>query len=518
MALEKYSFKVNNNRSKWCFGFVLFLLAIARFYTTTIDSMAIETATTTIIAENRTIIDYSTIPPQQQQTILLVHYHKTGSVLTAQYGLGLREASKTNCKKTTTNTTEILITNLALLLPEKRNKRSIFPKKRTHDPMTGCPAMQHGLPKYPVATCDAWHQPEQQEELLPNRVYVIKLTAPDFLCHLGTHQDVLLLESKNSNDVGNSIPNNPQTKIVHFVRDPLDMAVSNYLYHSQDPTPEPWVFDHYPCVFDHDFLNFVMKSPKQLISKKEVAMLRDLCDTLLPPLKFRNDAEKKQWEEEWKQKTKARREEYPLYHGSPIPTSRTVTDDYYQGLQSLTTSDALRLATLQLLVSKGGPGCDLLRMANNVVRFDEWQTEMLQNQQNKLQFRKNNNVIMTLTMNQDWTPEKYEGSLVRVTEFVLNDLRVLDDDTANNNTTVSKPQQKSLLLASAKEDLVSKVQSNAMKKRKQSFRNRQTQHITGYKLTHEQKQELMMELEKDPLLGPILTRIRKIIDTAHGDI
>ena len=51
---------------------------------------------------------------------------------------------------------------------------------------------------------------------------------------------------------------------------------------------------------------------------------------------------------------------------------------------------------------------------------------MLQNQQNKLQFRKNNNVIMTLTMNQDWTPEKYEGSLGRVTEFVLDDLLLCD--------------------------------------------------------------------------------------------
>jgi len=149
-------------------------------------------------------------------------------------------------------------------------------------------------------------------------------------------------------------------------------------------------------------------------------------------------------------------------------------------------------------------------MANNVVRFDEWQTEMLQEQH-----QKKNNVIMTLTMNQDWTPETYEGSLGRVTEFILDDLRVVDDTA--NNTSVSKAQQQnsqsqSQSLASAKEDLVSKVQSNAMKKRNQSFRNSQTQHITGNKLTHEQKQEVMMELEKDPLLGPILIRIRKVID------
>ena len=39
--------------------------------------------------------------------------------------------------------------------------------------------------------------------------------------------------------------------VVHLVRDPFDTAVSSYLYHSQDPTPEKWVYKlQGPCKAD----------------------------------------------------------------------------------------------------------------------------------------------------------------------------------------------------------------------------------------------------------------------------
>lgn len=50
------------------------------------------------------------------------------------------------------------------------------------------------------------------------------------------------------------IMNNPDTsqeklgvKIVHLVRNPFTMAVSNFLYHRQDPPPEPFVHHTNPC-------------------------------------------------------------------------------------------------------------------------------------------------------------------------------------------------------------------------------------------------------------------------------
>ena len=30
------------------------------------------------------------------------------------------------------------------------------------------------------------------------------------------------------------------TKIVHFIRNPFSMVLSNYYYHAQSPTPEKW--------------------------------------------------------------------------------------------------------------------------------------------------------------------------------------------------------------------------------------------------------------------------------------
>lgn len=38
-------------------------------------------------------------------------------------------------------------------------------------------------------------------------------------------------------------------RIVHFTRDPFDMVVSGYLYHSEDPPPERWLSkkDYRPC-------------------------------------------------------------------------------------------------------------------------------------------------------------------------------------------------------------------------------------------------------------------------------
>lgn len=44
--------------------------------------------------------------------------------------------------------------------------------------------------------------------------------------------------------VGSTFP--ADTKVVHFVRDPYRMAVSGYLYHTQDPTPEQWVLNKLP--------------------------------------------------------------------------------------------------------------------------------------------------------------------------------------------------------------------------------------------------------------------------------
>jgi len=74
--------------------------------------------------------------------------------------------------------------------------------------------------------------------LEPGTVTVIE--APEFHC--------------DTNQLDNLLMNNPDSahskwgiKVIHLVRNPFSMAVSNYHFHSQDPTPEPFVHWANPC-------------------------------------------------------------------------------------------------------------------------------------------------------------------------------------------------------------------------------------------------------------------------------
>jgi hypothetical protein len=72
------------------------------------------------------------------------------------------------------------------------------------------------------------------------------VTAPDFFCSVDI-LDKLLVQNWAM------MMRSPEkkvydTKIIHMVRDPFEMALSNYFYHSQQPTPENWVEkDCNPC-------------------------------------------------------------------------------------------------------------------------------------------------------------------------------------------------------------------------------------------------------------------------------
>jgi hypothetical protein len=61
-----------------------------------------------------------------------------------------------------------------------------------------------------------------------------------------TEHRQLVMEAPDLNEcqVGSTFP--ADTKVVHFVRDPYRMALSGYLYHTQDPTPETWVLNKLP--------------------------------------------------------------------------------------------------------------------------------------------------------------------------------------------------------------------------------------------------------------------------------
>jgi len=71
------------------------------------------------------------------------------------------------------------------------------------------------------------------------------LEAPQFHCK---KEDLAMLFMKNP-DKNNKSNKKIKfgVKLLHLVRNPFEMAVSNYHYHAQDPTPEPFVHTVNPC-------------------------------------------------------------------------------------------------------------------------------------------------------------------------------------------------------------------------------------------------------------------------------
>jgi len=122
--------------------------------------------------------------PKLAYDYLIIQYHKTGHVLARQL---------TNLIKADTS-----IKQFDSVLHEP-----FMP--RYHDMTTKCPHINLHLSQLNIQA------------------------APDFYCDINTLAEELL-HSSSVNKRG--------IKIIHLVRNPLRMAVSNYKYHSQYPTPE----------------------------------------------------------------------------------------------------------------------------------------------------------------------------------------------------------------------------------------------------------------------------------------
>jgi hypothetical protein len=141
-----------------------------------------------------------------------------------------------------------------------------------------------------------------------------------------------------------------KAKIIHFVRNPFDMALSNYLYHSQEPTPEKWVHKDDPC-------HAVYKNGKTLASNVLPSIGTDEIN-----------------EEYFSNIVKMCRS---LFQSDSSMRNST----FYEHLIELDSWDGLRLATAQMIAASGDAnnhmaGGDVARMANNIVKFKELQSYM----------------------------------------------------------------------------------------------------------------------------------------------
>ena len=189
------------------------------------------------------------------------------------------------------------------------NRGANFRRPRTHDSDTHCPS---------------------NFTLVPGTIFLQE--APDLYCN-----ESFLAKSMM---MGGST----KVKVVHFVRNPFDMALSNYYYHSQEHTPEDWVNIDNPCQFQYEngtsLSDYVLPtlSQRTYITQSHFDNVVSLCESL-----------------------------YSQHNST-----------FYEHLRLLSPWDGLRLATSQMIISSSASnnhlaGGDILRMANNIIQFERLQ-------------------------------------------------------------------------------------------------------------------------------------------------
>lgn len=166
--------------------------------------------------------------------ILMIHYHKTGFVLSRNL--------RTHAIKHFSHFVSLGSMNNGLnyTLPLDKPWGSIL-QPRKFDSKTNCP----------------------EKFGLRNGVIDVQ-ESPDFYCGVEEMARILLLrdgdemvQQQQQRDTYNQDEKRKGTKIVHFVRNPYSMALSNYYYHSQVPTlvhiPCHWIWYMSHCLSQHHF-------------------------------------------------------------------------------------------------------------------------------------------------------------------------------------------------------------------------------------------------------------------------
>lgn len=164
--------------------------------------------------------------PYHDNAVLIVHYHKTGYVLSRELMFLLHQIEHDLHDPTSDDGRRGSIFEVSGTDPDTGVRfafdgvgnwqKSAF-STRKHDKETKCPVPAARRPGKEIS-------PEKTGfKLRDGTVYVQE--SPDLFC-----DDDDLIDGLAASHSGG-------TKIIHFVRNPYEMVLSNYFYHSQDPTP-----------------------------------------------------------------------------------------------------------------------------------------------------------------------------------------------------------------------------------------------------------------------------------------
>lgn len=252
-----------------------------------------------------------------------------------------------------------------------------------------------------------------------------------------------------------------KVKIIHFVRNPFDMVLSNYLYHSQQPTPEPWVHSDDPCHVRYEdgetLASYVLPSiGTDEIDEKHFSDITKMCRS--------------------------------LFQSKPSMQNST----FYEHLLELDDGDGLRLATAQMVAASGDAnrhlaGGDVSRMANNIVKLKELQSYMPSE-------------VEVLTMSTEEFIEDATKSTMKFFDFVFG----------ANNTSLSK----SLMWEKAQSQQNTFDRMSGAKKRR-----KKNKHVTQSSTEEEKerKKRLKELLHNDKDLAPILKLTESLVDEALAE-
>lgn len=409
----------------------------------------------------RPTITSSSAVPSNKEIVLLIHYHKTGNFFVGDLLRNLHETSKYHGLRVVDYEYTIPQKQLALLKNNNNNNNNDDSSKNNNNKLRRKSSPQQedtasilmGQPKRKhnqTTGCPIWNLARME----PGTVHMV--TAPDIFCPLQQQQ---------------TLP--PATRIIHFVRDPIDMALSNYLYHKQDPTPEPWVKSTLlnPCQYDTSRLEYLLEELK-VVNMMDIEKVQHMCQSYRPP--------------------------------PPTTTTSRGTLSFHDLLRELPNYEGLRLATAQFLIANNSEsGGDLLRMPNNIQRLQAWQEE-------------SESSMMLRTVSMDQLIGDMKSTTRNVVNFILHSN---DDDTNNSNKNHVAEKIANQMTQTYKGKKDDSTRGNSL----QSIRSSTTtttnkkqgvSHVSQGVLNKSERQLLKETLQADEVLGSILLKMRTIVDRA----
>eukprot|EP00571_Detonula_confervacea_P000592 CAMPEP_0172320304 /NCGR_PEP_ID=MMETSP1058-20130122/40238_1 /TAXON_ID=83371 /ORGANISM="Detonula confervacea, Strain CCMP 353" /LENGTH=445 /DNA_ID=CAMNT_0013035539 /DNA_START=148 /DNA_END=1485 /DNA_ORIENTATION=+ len=352
---------------------------------------------------------------------LIIHYHKTGHHLSRSLRDFLVAGTPDG--------------------PVSNNRENTF-QHRMHEENTGCP---------------------QAMTLSPGIIHV--QAAPNFFCDTN-----ILVEYLLRND--NMFQEKKGVKIIHLVRNPFSLAVSNWIYHAQYPTPELWVKSIDPCTeelwFDRQSLGDLVR-PTLLLGDDPVMQYDDfeslhrVCTEL-----YRTRDEAKEW-------------------------------SFYTHLRHLDPQSALSLATTHMMI-QGKSGGDILRMASNIVKLKQLQQleDQIRLSQHVPSPEPHERMIQVMTLSMQEFTEHPKAATLRFLDFALGD--------------ASPPEVKVGIAREYKKSYDEKVKKGDEHiTNDKEIMNGQQENIV------EKKEELEGYLREHELFGRVLGNIERLVQDALRD-